>query len=367
MTVCTVGTSTLTSVERVNRMFARLDHDRIPRHESFWPETLTRWQGEGLNGDQQTVLDLLGSDFWSLNWTWPAIFPGEDQTISEDHETRVVRDSQGKLVRYWKHKSGTPEHLGFECDSREVWERKYKPALLSTGLQLDPDAIRRRYLRGRAMNRWTFFNAVESFEETRGVMGDEITMIAMAEDPEWVRDVSMTFTDQMIRNLDAAMATGIQPDGVWLYGDMAFKTATFCSPAMYRELIWPDHKRLADWAHAHRMKLIYHTDGNVNGVMDLYREAGFDALQPLECKAGMDIRDLCPTHGQHMAFIGNIDVMKMMTNDLELIEQEIIAKFAAGKSTRGYCYHSDHSVPPQVSWQTYQTIMELVARHGSYH
>jgi uroporphyrinogen decarboxylase len=347
-------------------MFERRDHDRVPRHESFWPDTIDRWKTEGLCGDAQTVLDLLQSDLHSLCWVWPAVFPGENRTIREDDETRVVRDAQGKLVRYWKHRSGTPEHLGFDCDSREKWESIFKPRLLDTGLQIDPAAVRRAYQRGREKGRWCHLTGVESFEETRSLMGDEISLLAMAEDPEWIIDVSRTFTDLVLMNFDAAMATGIQPDGLWIYGDMAFKTATMCSPAMYKELIWPDHKRLAEWAHAHRMKLIYHTDGNINGVMQLYIDAGFDCIQPLEAKAAMDVRNLCPKYGDKLAFFGNIDVMKMATNDIEVIEEEIRSKLAAGKATRGYVYHSDHSVPPSVSWTTYQRIIELVDKHGRY-
>ena len=175
-----------------------------------------------------------------------------------------------------------------------------------------------------------------------------------------------TFTTQVIRNFDAVMASGIEPDGLWIYGDMAFKTATMCSPAMYGQLIWPDHKRLADWAHAHGQKFIYHTDGDVNGVIDLYIAAGFDCLQPLEAKAGMDIRKLCPKYGSKLAFFGNVDVMKMATNNLDLIKQEMREKLAAGKATRGYLYHSDHSVPPQVSWDTYLAIIKMVEKYGSY-
>ncbi len=356
----------LTSQERVNRALTRQDHDHVPRHESFWGETITRWKNEGLSGDAQTVLDMLGSDFHGLCWVWPSIFPGQDILIEEDAQTRVVRDAQGKRVRYWKEKSGTPEHLGFECSSRDVWERTFKPALLDTGLQLDPDAVKRNYRQGRSKKLWCHLTGVESFEETRSLMGDEITLMAMVEDPEWVRDVSRTFTDQTLRNFDAAMATGIQPDGLWIYGDMAYNHATMCSPEMYKELIWPDHKRLADWAHAHNMKFIYHTDGDINGVMDLYVKAGFDCLQPLEAKAGVDIRKLCPKYGRELSFFGNIDVMKMATNDLAAIEEEIKVKFATGMATKGYIYHSDHSVPPQVSWKTYQAIMQMVEKYGRY-
>jgi len=356
----------MTSQERMNRMFARQDHDRVPRCESFWPETIDRWKTEGLLGGADEVLDLLGSDIHGINWMWPCPFPGIEKLVSEDDLTKVVSDNHGKLVRYWKHKSGTPEHMGFECDSREIWEKKFKPAFLETGLQIDPSAVARSYRKGRSKGKWCTFCTVEGFEETRQMIGDENTMIAMAEDPEWIRDVSRTFTDIVLQNLDAAMATGIRPDGIWLYGDMAFKTATFCSPAMYREIIWPDHKRMADWAHSHRMKIIYHTDGDVNGVMQLYMDAGFDCLQPLECKANMDVRTLCPQYGEKMAFFGNIDVMVMKDNDLAKIEAEIVRKFAAGMKTKGYVYHSDHSVPPQVSWKTYQGVIDLVKKHGNY-
>jgi len=356
----------LTSQERVNRMFARQEQDRVPRHESFWGETIERWQKEGLKGDANTVLTMLGSDFHGLNWLWPVPFPGRNETVAETDETRDSRDGHGKLVRYWKARSGTPEHLGFECDSREKWEQVFKPALLATGLQSDPAAVARAYRDGRQKQKWCHLSGVESFEQTRALMGDEITMIAMAEDPDWIAEVSRTHTDIMVQNLDAIMATGIQPDGLWIYGDMAYKNGTMCSPQMYRELIWPDHKRLADWAHAHRMKFIYHTDGDVRGVMDLYIAAGFDCFQPIESKANMDVRKLCPQYGEKLAMFGNIDVMIMGTNDKARIEEEIRSKFAAGMATKGYIYHSDHSVPPMVSWDTYQFIMECVEKYGKY-
>jgi len=356
----------LTSQERVNRAFARQDHDRVPRQDTFWGETVDRWRKEGLRGDGNTVGKMLDADLYSLCWLWPEPFRDHYQVISEDEETNVVRDGQGKTVRYWRHKSGTPEHLAFDCDSRDKWEKIYKPALLNNGLQIDPAAVARQYRIAREQGRWCHLTGVESFEDTRAMMGDIITLMAMVEDPEWVRDVSRTFTTQMLRNFDAVMATGIEPDGLWIYGDMAFKTATMCSPDMYRDLIWPDHKRLADWAHSHNMKMIYHTDGDVNGVLDMYVEAGFDALQPLEAKANMDIRKLCPQYGDRLVFFGNIDVMKMATNDLDIIEEEIRTKFAAGKATKGYFYHSDHSVPPQVSWKTYQAIIAMVEKYGRY-
>lgn len=356
----------LTSRERVQRMFERKDQDRVPRYDSYWNETIARWQGEGLKGDHAAALDMLETDFHSLGVIWPRPFPNQRIIVEEDAETQVIRDEFGATGRFWKDKSGTPEHIGFDCDSREKWETIYKPALQNAPIQVDLAAFRTQYEKARAMKRWIHWHAAESFEETRKIVGDEVVAMAMVTDPEWVRDMSQTYTDCLLREFDAIWSLGLEVDGVFMWGDMAYNRGTFCSPKMYREFIWPDHKRLADWAHGHGLKFIYHTDGNVNGVMDLYIDAGFDCLQPLEAKAKMDIRDLCPQYGDRIAFQGNINVMVMMTNDLDRIEDEIRAKFAAGMATNGYSYHSDHSVPPQVSLETYQQIIKFVERYGQY-
>jgi uroporphyrinogen-III decarboxylase len=114
------------------------------------------------------------------------------------------------------------------------------------------------------------------------------------------------------------------------------------------------------------MKFIFHTDGDVNRVLDLYLAAGFDCLQPLEAKAGMDVRTLAPRYGDRLSLWGNINVMVMGSNDREQIEEEVRTKLEAGKACHGYLYHSDHSVPPQTSWQTYLFIIELLDRYGRY-
>lgn len=362
----------LTGRERVARMFARRDHDRVPRSDSFWKETLTRWESEGLTNGLTGVQQLLQVDLEPIVGAVPAVYRQEDVILSEDAETKIVRDPWGGRMRYWKTRSGTPEHLGWECDSRQVWEDHTKPAMLARtpqdnffgGRQLAE--LPELYQRGRAQGRWLHIDAMESFELLRRIIGDEATLIGMAEDPEWIRDMSATATGILLRDLNAILATGIEPDGLWVYGDMAFNHGTVCSPAMYKELIWPDHKRLADWAHAHGMKFIFHTDGDVNAVLDLYLAAGFDCLQPLEAKAHMDVRRLAPLYGDRLAFFGNIDVTKLVTNDRATIEAEVREKLAAGMAEKSYIYHSDHSVPPQVSWETYQFIIKLLDRYGNY-
>jgi uroporphyrinogen decarboxylase len=356
----------LTSQQRVARTFAGEDVDRVPRFDTYWRETVERWQAEGLAGDADRALELLGSDLRMLGVSLPIPFPGRQRVLSEDADTRVSEDEWGTTIREWKARTGTPEHLGWGCTTPEIWQHTYKPLYQALASTIDMADVRRRYQAGRQAKQWCFLATAETFEATRRLIGDEGTLMAILENPEWIRDVSQTFTDAVLRGLEAVLATGIVPDGLFVYGDMAYNHSTVCSPAIYRELIWPDHKRLADWAHQHGMKFIYHTDGDFHGVIDLYIEAGFDCVQPLEAKAQMDVRQLAPRYGSQLCLFGNIDAMVLSTNDRDRIAAEVRSKLTAGKSCRRYIYHSDHSVPPQVSWATYQYLIELLDQYGRY-
>jgi uroporphyrinogen decarboxylase len=95
-------------------------------------------------------------------------------------------------------------------------------------------------------------------------------------------------------------------------------------------------------------------------------EAGFACLNPLEVKAGMDLAQLKREYGDVMTFMGGIDARTMGAPDPQEIEREIERKLAVGMEGGGYIYHSDHSVPDDVSWERYNTIMALVKQYGIY-
>ncbi|MCC6579022.1 MAG: hypothetical protein IT440_01165 [Phycisphaeraceae bacterium] len=361
-------TVSLTSVERVRRMFARQDHDRVPRHDYFWPETIARWQREGFAGGVVEAYIALGSDFRWIGFSSPVPFPGRHEVIREDQQTQWVRGPEGKIERVWKDRSGTPEHVSFDCDSREKWEAVYKPALLKADRSANVTAGAAALAAGRQANMFNCLCGLEAFESMRQLAGDEILLSAMALEPEWVLDMATTYTDLILADFAAILERHgeSRADAVWVFGDIGYKNGPFFSPQMYRDLIWPQHCRMCRWAHERGMNFIYHTDGDVRSLMDIFVEGSFDALQPLEAKAGMNVIDLAPRYGRQLAFIGNIDMTVASTNDLARVEHELRTKLEAGMAQRGYCYYSDHSVPPQVSWDTYRFIIELLDRHGRY-
>ena len=87
------------------------------------------------------------------------------------------------------------------------------------------------------------------------------------------------------------------PDSIWFFEDMGFKGKPFMSPAMYREIMFPGHKRLFDYAHSLGRRVLVHSCGFVEPLVPGLVEAGMDCLQAMEVKAGMDMPRLFERFG----------------------------------------------------------------------
>jgi uroporphyrinogen decarboxylase len=96
-------------------------------------------------------------------------------------------------------------------------------------------------------------------------------------------------------------------------------------------------------------------------------EAGVDCLQALEVKAGMDLGTLVREYGRDLCFMGGVDVRTFFAEDESALEREVRGKLEIGMSSPGgFVFHSDHSIPTQVSFQRYSRVVELVREHGVY-
>jgi len=93
--------------------------------------------------------------------------------------------------------------------------------------------------------------------------------------------------------------------------DMAFKTGPVVRPSWLAEHYFPRLKRVVDAIHARGKKVMFHSDGNLNPIMDNLVEAGIDALNPVEIAAGMDIGDLHQRYPD-LVFAGGIDVSHLL-------------------------------------------------------
>lgn len=127
----------------------------------------------------------------------------------------------------------------------------------------------------------------------------------------------------------------------------------------------PFHQEIAKFCHENGMALILHCDGDIRQLLPLFIEAGFDCIQPLEARCGNDVRQLKPIYGTKITFFGNIST-DIMSSSKAKIEEEVVSKITVAKEGGGYIYHSDHSIPPTVSFENYIFVIELAKKYGKY-
>lgn len=374
----------MTSRERVARTLAHERPDRVPMYDKFWFETEKAWREQlgcpyvfhedrskfdwaatAAETQERTLWEIFEMDITEVAWPDFRLRLVEPEIIEETDEWILQRDGNQAMLKWWKHRMGTPEHVGFGIDTPEKWA-KVKPLLTASRERIRWNEFLPLHARARTADRYLCYCTVEPIEMVKDVLGHEIMLKNMLKRPEWIHDVFDTYTRVAIQMLEIAEAGGLTCDGAFVYGDLAYKNGPFMSPRHYRELVQPYHKRLFDEFHRRKMPVIFHSDGDIRPVLDDLIEAGVTAINPIEAKAFMDVRELAPAYGDRLGFVGNIDVRVLMTNDLEQVREEVRSKLAAVMPYNGYIYHSDHSVPPGVELETYRFLLSELREAGRY-
>ncbi len=347
------------------RVLAALNHreaDRIPIHDSPWATTIARWRQEGLPPNVSPAqyfgyeLSGVGADL-SLGM--------EPKVVEETDEYTIAWNSNGALRKNFKHSTSTPECIDFTIKSADDWFA-WKEQLSVGRDRINWEGGLRAMRAAREQGLWFPYRAATGYDKTQGVIGSERLLMAMAQEPEWIADIFMTWSDMIVESAQMMIDGGFEFDGAFFYDDMGYRNGPLFSPQMYRDLCQPAHAKICDFFHRYGLKVILHSCGNVAALIPDLIDAGFDCLEPLEVKAGMDLVALKERYGDRLAFMGGIDVRAMADDDPRVIEEEIATKIGLAKRGGGYIYHSDHSVPDNVSFERYEYVMELVRKHGQY-
>lgn len=369
----------LSSRERFDRILKHQPVDRIGLFEVYWRETVQKWTAEGHFARPEMVSDHFGLD---VRRTGGEITPGDyrtinlvadldagDEVIEETDTVKLVRDGNGALLRWSKAGSGAPEHVDFAVKDRRGWEEHIRPHLLDErSYERRINFSSYRALRTTCANQARFMTCgvVGAFDQMSPMCGHEHLLIGMALDPDWVRTMADLYMTVMIRLLEILFAREGVPDGLWVWDDLGFKHRPFMSPAMYRALLFPAHKKLFDFAHGCGLPVVLHCDGCVEALVPSLIEAGINCLQPIEVKAGMDLLKLKKQFGDRIALIGGMDERVLETNDRRAVEAELVSKLPAAMTGSGYVLQVDHSVSPLVEYETYRFFVERGLQIGTY-
>jgi uroporphyrinogen decarboxylase len=350
------------SQERVSRVLSGDIPDRVPLDDSYWETTVERWQREGLPADV-SPRDYFGTnEIVRLGGDYTMQFP--ERVLRVDDHSREYWDSDGALRRDLHVSEGwTSQWRDFTIKGKEDWaQHRHRMAFNMTRI---PDAALNTYRQARAEGKFVCYTAHACFHPTWMRIGMENLLMWMLDTPDFIHELFAAHAQLVVDIYEGMREIGIEFDGALLADDLGYRSAPLISPALYRDLVFPYHKRLCDHFAGRELKTILHSDGNIEPLIPHFLDAGFTALNPLEAKAGLDVRKLKALYGDRLVFYGNIDVRRL-SGGREEIEDEILGKLSAVKESGGYIFHSDHSVPNSVSLDNYAFAIELVRRYGTY-
>jgi len=352
----------MTSKERILRTCRREPIDRIPFIDAPWAGTLARWHREGLPAGIDWR-DYFGVD--KCEGMGFDVSPRFERKILEETDQYIISTSAwGATLKELKDADATPEFLDFKVTDPEKWLLA-KVRMDTVRDRVDWDRLKKEYprwvaegcyLEGRP---WFGFDVTHSW-----FVGTETLLVAMLEEPEWVMDMFDVFLTNSLRLLDMMWDEGYRFDGICWPDDMGYKGTPFFSKEMYRSLVQPFHKRAVDWAHNHGILAQMHSCGDIRPLLPDLIATGLDILNPLEVKAGMDAIAIKKTYGDKLALRGGINAA--IWHDLDAVTAEIRRLVPALKEGGGYIFASDHSIPNDVSFETFSEIVRLVKEVGSY-
>jgi uroporphyrinogen decarboxylase len=349
---------TLTGKERIARVLKRRPADRIGLFEEFWDDTLASWK-EHIDPDGMVILPngrLLDMEkAWPFNFTADVFF--REKTVGETAETILLLDGNGALLRKHKLHVSTPEHVGFRCD-RDAWFDEFRPMLLSMAGRIDFAGHARSMDRSKRNSSFLLCGSWNVFQVMVNLVGHENLLVAMALDPEWVKDMIRVYSELAVNLHESLFETCGPPDGLFIMEDLGYFQRTFMSQAMFREFIKPAYRRICDFAKSRKLPVLFHSCGFMEPFIPDLIDAGIDCLTAMEVKAGMDVARLFATYGDRLSFMGGIDTRVLCTNDQALIEAELQGKVLLLKSGNGYILSSDHSIPDTVKYETYCWFVE---------
>jgi uroporphyrinogen decarboxylase len=351
----------MTMHERMTRMYERQHADRCPILDHPWQSTLERWQREGMPADADWI-EYLGADsVVQIGVDNSPRFPV--QVIEETDEYIIQTNEWGLTKKDFRDRHSTPHRLDYRVQDPDSWAEA-KARMEPDPSRVDWDRLRRNYRSWREQGAWIGAGFWYGFEVTYSHMVGPALFLAMVEQPEWVIDMVNTYLDLCITMFEMVWEAGYHFDQVNTWNDMGFKGKQFMSVQMYGDLFKPADRRLAEWAHQRGLKVYYHSCGNINPLVPELIDAGVDLLEPMEVKAGMDPLQLKADYGDQLAFHGGLNAI--LYEEPESMWAEMERVIAVMKENGGYIIGTDHSIPDNVSLDTYRRFVALAKELGSY-
>ncbi len=156
------------------------------------------------------------------------------------------------------------------------------------------------------------------FERAHIMMGFQEVLMALLEEPEEMAEWFRVFTDYRC-GLIRKIARYYKPDAVMVFDDYGAKESMMFSPAIWRDMIKPQLKRMVDTAHDCGLFYILHGCGYYKPVFPDIVELGVDGVHPVQVSNNPG--ELKDKYGRDICFCGGFDNVDILDHEKCTAEQ----------------------------------------------
>jgi len=206
------------------------------------------------------------------------------------------------------------------------------------------------------------------FEQACWLRGYSAFLTDLHVDPTFAEALLEGITELDIGMWDAYLgAIGEHVQVVAQGDDVGMQDREYISPEMYRNYIFPRHKRLYDFIHSKTSaKLFMHSCGSIRKLIPSLIEAGVDALNPVQYSAAdMDLAGLKRQFGAELSFWGGgMDTQHALLGQgvtPQSIEADVRRNMEILMKGGGFVFSATHNIqheiPPETTLKVYDTAV----------
>ncbi len=355
-------------MNELERFRACMDYQPVDRPPFWnwgaWPETIERWKAEGYDPAVYEPGNLADGRISIGHWFFPN--PPFEHTVLEENDRHIVYvNHEGIIIKEMKDQpfSSMPQFLKFPVENQQefqqFWQERMKPDLSQ---RIDPNwQASLRDLRAQPQpliiisDRWGGF-----FGPLRNLTGVQNLCTLFYDDPALIEEMMDANADFIIAMMDQILDV-ITIDAFAFWEDMAYKAGPLLSPRLARQFMLPRYKRVADFLRGRGVKYIgVDSDGLIDGLIPVWLDAGLNFIYPFEVQSGMDVLKVRQEYGKELRLWGGYD-KRALAIGKNAIDAEI-ERLRPLMEEGGFILHTDHSCPPDISFENYCYYMERMVQ-----
>jgi hypothetical protein len=333
--------------------------DRIPRFDDFWSVP-------------QEWVDRLGaiSDFTDIAIRVPleGTFVTRRRPLQRSNGSCYSVDEWGRTIRvedgaYFYEVIEVPIPEGADIDAI-----KFDPPNLSERFLLDQRTpAEAQVALARDKERFCVFGKTGGpFLRSTFVRGEAQFLMDIVEDPPLARAIADKVAEHLIGvGLEEMARWSLRETGIWIFDDMACNRGPLFSPKSFEQIFLPAYRRMIRaYKEAGARYVFFHSDGNINPLLEMLVEAGIDGLNPLERRAGMDPVRLRARFPRLILAGGMDNTDTLIHGPVSRIQAEARELIEMGRD--GGMIIGTHSISPEVSLEHFMAYHETCLAHGTF-